>query len=253
MKKLHPDNEIQKRLKAMRLYAEKVSRHFGEEDIHQLRVNYKKARAFIRLSNGKKVKKLLPPTIKDLYTAAGKIRDLQLHIKSVKRYFKDLDSTPTHYLDAVNAELKEAKDEYKQCYKNVSFQRIAKTASANIASDLRHREIKQWVQKQWKRIDKILQLPPDEEQLHEIRKHLKDLHYTQQLSKEKDQDKLIDDLGSFIDMKVLMTLSDQFINSASADEKKIFAAASFQWDSEKKALMEKIEKQLTTLKTKIQV
>jgi hypothetical protein len=160
---------------------------------------------------------------------------------------------PTHYLDAVNAALKEAKDAYKQCYKQVSFQRITKTASANIPSNLKHREIKQWVQKQWKRIDKILESNPDEEELHEIRKHLKDLHYTQQLSKEKDQDKLIDDLGSFIDMKVLMTLSDQFINSASADEKKIFAAASFQWDSEKKALMEKIEKQLTTLKTKIQV
>ncbi|MGN6475718.1 MAG: hypothetical protein ACTHKV_00730, partial [Flavipsychrobacter sp.] len=138
-------------------------------------------------------------------------------------------------------------------YKNVSFQRIAKTASANIPSDLKHREIKQWVQKQWKGIDKISQLPLDEEQLHEIRKHLKDLHYTQQLSKEKDHDELIDDLGSFIDMKVLMMLTDHFINSASADEKKIFAAASFQWDSEKKALMEKIKKQLTTLKTKVQV
>lgn len=253
MKKLHPDKEIQKRLKAMRLCAEKVSLHFGEEDIHQLRVNYKKARALMRLCNGKKVKKLLPSTLKDLYAAAGKIRDLQLHTKTVKRYFKDLHSMPTHYLGAVNAELKEAKDEYKQCYKKVSFQRITKSATANMPSDIRHRDIKQWGQKQWKQIDNIIQSPPDEEQLHEIRKHLKDLHYTQLLSKEKDHDELIDDLGDFIDMKVLIMLNDHFINSASADEKKIFAAASFQWAMEKKTMMEKIGKHLEKLKTKAQV
>jgi len=252
MKKLHPDKEIQKRLRAMRLCAEKVSLHFGEEDIHQLRVNYKKARALMRLSNGKKVKKLLPPPLKDLYAAAGKIRDLQLHTKSVKHYFKDLDAIPAHYLDAVNAKLKEAKEGYKQCYKQVSFPRITKSATANIPSDIRHREIKQWVEKQWKRIDKIMQSSPDEEQLHEIRKYLKDLHYTQLLSKEKGHDELIDDLGDFIDMKVQIMLNDHFINSASADEKKIFAAASFQWAREKKALTEKILDQLEKLKTSAQ-
>ncbi len=250
MKRLHPDKEIQKRLKAMRLCAEKVSLHFGEEDIHQLRVNYKKARALIRLSNGKKVKKLLPLPLKDLYAAAGRIRDLQLHTKSVKHYFKDLDAIPAHYLDAVNAELKEAKEGYTRCYKRVSFQRIIKSATANIPSNIRHREIKQWVEKQWKRIDKIIQSSPDEEQLHEIRKHLKDLHYTQLLSKEKGHDELIDDLGGFIDMKVQIIFNDHFINSASADEKKIFAAASFQWAMEKSAMMEKIMNQLEKLQTK---
>src|SRR6266498_471691 len=58
---------------------------FDAEDIHDLRVGYKKIRAFLRLlqleSHAGDLQ--LPPPLKSVYQTAGKVRDIQLFLGEI--------------------------------------------------------------------------------------------------------------------------------------------------------------------------
>ena len=68
-------------------YFRKVKKHFDDEAIHQLREEYKKLRAFLRLLSwqreGKETAKI-SGRLKRCYTIAGSIRDLQLQQQRIK-------------------------------------------------------------------------------------------------------------------------------------------------------------------------
>jgi CHAD domain-containing protein len=82
-------------------YSKKMKDEFDEETIHNLRVNYKKLRSFLRmlrLRAAQPAELKFSHSLKKLYAAAGKIRDRQLCLKRVKETSKTLARQKTNEL-----------------------------------------------------------------------------------------------------------------------------------------------------------
>src|SRR6185369_6950007 len=87
MKKRDLQKVVAKRLSNIEKYSKQIPGHFTAEDIHELRVEYKKLRAFTRLLQLAKGGGHLdiPAKLKSLYHAAGETRDIQLFLQHVKK------------------------------------------------------------------------------------------------------------------------------------------------------------------------
>src|SRR5688572_16440361 len=82
MKRQALEEVIDKHISSIEKYSERMPGHFDQEDIHDLRVDYKKIRAFIRLLQLEKGTGDLhiPGKLKEVYHAGGKVRDMQLFL-----------------------------------------------------------------------------------------------------------------------------------------------------------------------------
>lgn len=91
MRKQKPEHIIRVLFKRLRKYAGKMKKDDSAEAIHLFRIEIKKLRAFLRLLSLKLKKEdelKLPFKIKKMYKYAGKVRDRQLHRKRMKAAIK---------------------------------------------------------------------------------------------------------------------------------------------------------------------
>src|SRR5689334_22039732 len=89
MKRKYLEEVIHKHGHRIKKYGNQLPGYFEEEAIHELRLEYKKLRAFVRLVQmeaGASRQLTIPPALKKIYHAAGAVRDLQLFIPQVKDY-----------------------------------------------------------------------------------------------------------------------------------------------------------------------
>lgn len=161
----------------------KVSTDFDKEDLHQLRVNYKKFRAFTRLlffnSQDKRFK--FSKKIKLLYHTGGCIRDYQLQQDRIKKLSK-MKHLPHGYISF----LKRSIHSFQNKFAGISYKkaisknknRLAESLPLPVSPELFGLFFKQ----QWSLIHAIVkQQSFTDEHLHGIRKYLKDIHYNQEL------------------------------------------------------------------------
>ena len=212
-------NRLEKRL-------EKISKRFDSNNIHELRVEYKKLRAFHRLlsvANKKYPAIKIPAKLKNTYHLLGLARDLQLLLKKIKEDAKyDPESTKElriliwHEISRIKSLLPgmHAKHGIKS-YKNKSF--------AIIPAKLKAGVLKKSVENNFLAIGKIISDHRfSDNDIHSVRKHLKDILYdlreldeaakkltVLRVLKGRDEnyfDQLLNELGEFNDSRTAIGL-----------------------------------------------
>lgn len=150
---------------------------FDIEDIHDLRVEYKKLRAFIRLlqeeDDNSKLK--IPGKVKAVYTSAGPVRDLQLFFPLVEPHFSQLSSR--QYLERLNKKLEVGKNDLQQAIKYTSFEKTEEALLSQLPKNLHTKTVRKFALDKIAAIQTGLHSIHHDEDLHTIRKELKDLIY----------------------------------------------------------------------------
>jgi len=173
------------RKKIKKLY-KKVVKGFDKEEVHDFRVEVKKLRALLRLlfhdRNGKKYK--VPKQIKGLYRCTGHIRNLQLQEEKIIQFTFRENVWPAEYIAflrskqqswILNARKYKGEKPYKRSEEN-SIKKGMKGLDKKI--------VKSYVEYQRGLIQNILLLEHFEDNdLHQLRKHLKDILYNWKLIK----------------------------------------------------------------------
>lgn len=179
MKRRELEKVVEKHLKHIEKHSGKIPGSFVEEDIHELRVEYKKLRAFIRLVKlDKDAGDLkLPGKLKSLYHAAGKVRDLDLFIKQVLSPAQEDNQALPHYTKHLNHELFAAKVALVSEIEKAGFDKINKSLLDELPSSLKDDTVKKFVHRKVAAIRLILLAVETEKELHTIRKQLKDIIY----------------------------------------------------------------------------
>lgn len=115
-----------------------------------------------------------PSVFKHLFTAAGEIRDRQL----LSTYFQPSDMEQLSvYLNRVGQELFAAKEKFVSIGENVSFKKLGKKYEAHLPDYLSDDQLKHFIAEKKGAIRVALITKEEDNSLHTIRKHLKDLLY----------------------------------------------------------------------------
>jgi CHAD domain-containing protein len=212
----HITNNQYRKLKK---HIKKVAEDFDMEAIHQLRVEYKKLRAFLRMlshqretSGEIKVSK----TLKGLYTISGSIRDLQLQQKRIQEATKNEQKKPKAYLTLLQKEMDSLKPELSEILLENPVNGSKKKTDAAIPNEFPLSSFKNFVQQKWAAVNAIIISGHfSDDNVHLVRKNFKDLVYNLKLYKgveheilsasihkgkdEKYYSQLLEELGSFQD------------------------------------------------------
>ena len=176
-------HEIKHRFHTIDKLAKKSIPKFDEDVVHDFRVEVKKLRAFLRLINTELAKEIsfkIPKKLKVFYRHLGAIRSIQLHLQ----YIADTVPRGKHvikpYLQLLRNEMNEWKKEAKEVIPGHA--EIGKEKSDildSLPDKLSEDGIKKFVIQKATSINAILVLDnPAEEDMHNLRKELKDIQYT---------------------------------------------------------------------------
>ena len=171
-----------KRFKRIRKHYSGLLKDFDVEEIHFFRLEIKKLRAFIRLVNislpGKNTIKI-NKKVKSFYNATGNIRNLQLHQQRINQFCNGLLlPKPTAYLQALHKGEMTQKQKAKQLAKKISFDQFRKKALNSVHNKLKARPAQAFIiQKKLELFELVSRQYYHDEELHDIRKTLKDLQY----------------------------------------------------------------------------
>lgn len=144
----------------------------AENLLHDFRVEYKKTRALIRLSTKLKI----PAALKDLYSAAGKVRELQL-IRHTLLQLTTEEKIP-RYISLLNQKYTTATEQLKK-EAGLNHHNSIKKLQHQLPVKLSKKKAAGFVNKQLHHLTLLIQVKKNKEaHLHEARKLVKDLLYT---------------------------------------------------------------------------
>lgn len=165
-----------KYVKLLEKYCRNIPGSFTVEDIHELRVGYKRLRAFVRLCNeDARARHLkIAGSITEVYKAAGAVRDLQLFIANIVLFAKVQFALP-RFTKCMQLQLFRAKETMVKKIEKVDWDKALKSLKSELPPVLQDATIRQFVNRKVAAIH-ILQLAAErEEDLHDVRKNVKDL------------------------------------------------------------------------------
>ena len=159
--------------------AARIPGYFKEKDIHDWRVAYKKLRAFLRMItvmvNGHVP--LMTKDIRKMYAAAGETRQLSLYLSVFESNVgAPIESYPA-YTGTLNKQLFAAKENFTRRLDVFSFENEMARWNVMLPGYLTSDIIKTFLQKKITAIGLILLVADNDETLHALRKHLKDIIY----------------------------------------------------------------------------
>ena len=209
---------------------------FDQEDIHDLRVGYKKIRAFLRLLQLEKDGSDLhiPDKLKAVYQICGKVRDWQLFLAelhaigvtaalpvSLTRWCQQLFTYKEQAVTAIEA---------------INFKKLRDAIAKELPRQLHDETIKKFVLQKVAAIHIVLLAADNEHDLHTIRKQLKDIIYTIRIfehdlgipfpvsawTSEKELSDMASRLGDFNDLCLSISLLQSgYSNAGNKEEKSI--------------------------------
>ncbi|WP_276480040.1 CHAD domain-containing protein [Paraflavitalea pollutisoli] len=177
MKKAYLADVIKKHGRRIRRYGKQLPGSFDPEMVHDLRVEYKKLRAFIRLlQEGKKGKDLdMPADIKNMYHAAGRVRDLQLFVPQVA----DREALNGIVLGEYSAYLQQrlfrAKESLVRVIEHMHAGKGVEQLTRALPASLDDKVIRRFIHRKIASVHVILLALEQDRELHSIRKQLKDI------------------------------------------------------------------------------
>ncbi|GAB4091701.1 CHAD domain-containing protein [Flaviaesturariibacter terrae] len=182
MKKKDALSFLRQRCHALARHSENVLEEFAAEDIHQFRVEVKKLRAFVALcgAGGEAARPLrIGKKMHAFYHAVGELRGLQIQEKTVLRLSAAFKShVPYHYLENLQAKQSLLKEEIRRqrcSWSHSGFWRRARRVLQENRKAPRAEGFLRSTQLELRRL--LTVATPGEEQLHELRKILKNLLY----------------------------------------------------------------------------
>lgn len=211
--------------KKLQQHINKIAVHFDTEDIHQFRITYKKLRAFFRMlpkQNNTEKAIAIPKKLKKVYALLGTIRDLQLQQQRTIASNKNLKKLAP-YINLLQQQIDKLKPQLLNLVTENPVAKSKNKTTVKLPEKISSEGFKKFAQQNWQAIHHILATGNfSDENIHTIRKLLKDLLYNlkaadafdKQLSamhiwKGKDAAYfagLLDELGIFQDKCTAVTL-----------------------------------------------
>jgi CHAD domain-containing protein len=208
---LHTDAYLKSLLKNISKILKKRRWNEKAENVHQLRINTKKLKAFLDLLKYLfpkiKSKKILRP-FKKIFKQSGKVRDLQLAASSLKKE----DVMPTGYFHELDARIQKEQKKLRRMNNNKLAKQMNKAIKKATSFDISGHtdQIGEYLLMQQHEIASMaLQNLSDTAHIHELRKRLKSYYYNSKAidpDNEKKLDKtnqLQDQLGKWHDERTL--------------------------------------------------
>lgn len=161
-----------------------IKKDFDSAAIHDFRVDVKKLRSFIKLLalEPKAAKDLmLPPGIKKLYTLCGKIRDIQLQQLRMKEAFKDYNQLD-EYENLLNNEMNRWMKKVNIALRYRPLLDAEQKLPGNLPDRLSRGSIQQFFRQKKENMCTIISVGFFiDDELHSIRKNIKDIIYINKL------------------------------------------------------------------------
>lgn len=239
----------------------KITGNFKKEDIHQLRVDYKKLRAFLRMLEQQKNKPgkiSLSKKIKRAYRFSGKIRDLQLFqhqiLKSINKEFQH----PQLLLRSLQKEIKLLKPQLTKIITAIPFLKNKRKINTALPEVFTGGNLKKYIQTTQIAISALMATKfLSDKKIHMLRKKLKDLFYNfnnyeplksdksvKKKWKTKDShfpEQLLNELGIFQDKcTAIALLKTQQLSNVNQHNQETIMLLNKIWQWEKAAIKKKL-------------
>jgi CHAD domain-containing protein len=161
-------------------YGSQLPGSFDAEAIHELRVEYKKLRAFVRLVQmdaDASRQLLIPAPLKDLYHAAGAVRDLQLFMPQVTLLTAKENSSLPSYVQQLEQRLFKSKEALVKAIEEVDIDKELHKTLKGLPKELEDAAIRKFIHYKVATVQLTLLALAKDKELHSIRKQLKDIIY----------------------------------------------------------------------------
>lgn len=211
----------------LRKHLKKIIEYFDTETIHEFRVEYKKLRAFLRLlsfDKRKKEKIKISPELKSTYQCLGHIRDLQLQRQRVLETTINEHEKPRAHRIILQKEINRLKPGLIYLASKEPVEESKKETLPFLPHQFKVNIFKNFILEKWEEIYAIILSENfSDENLHSIRKNLKDLFYNMKIYKgknyktvsamilngwnEQDLNQLLEELGNYHDMCTAIALA----------------------------------------------
>lgn len=231
---------------------EKCSNHlpgsFDQEDIHDLRVNYKKVRAFLRLLQLEKGAGdlAIPAKLKSLYHHGGHVRDWQLFLDELHRV--EVAAKIPACMRRLNQQLFTYKEQAVHAVETTHFKKLLHGIIKELPRQLHDSTFNKFMQQKIAAIHILLLAADNEKDLHSIRKQIKDIAYIMRIyesdwgipfpgvewKSEKELSDMASELGDFNDRCLAISLLQSgYSDDCDNDEKKQLQELQSTWVQQK--------------------
>ncbi len=238
---------------------------FETETIHQFRVNYKKLRAYLRMlaskhPGGNKIP--ISKNIKNCYRICGKFRDLQLQQLRINQV-ESIETTP--YCALLNHESERLKPLLEECISEMNTRTCKKKMADDLPESFTAEDFTKYADKliveinTWALSDHFT-----DDEIHSLRKLLKDLMYNISLYKgaeqkilstqifkeinEKEIEILLNELGEFQDKcRSIDLISLYWLNQLNSKSQQELSGIRKKWIKEKSAMRKKLEQRIKNI------
>ena len=174
-------NITDRHYKQLNKLIKKIDRQLTKKDIHQFRVEYKQLRAFLRMISmectmTREIK--IGKNLKNTYHILGTIRDLQLQIKNIRAATKQDPIKPKEYLSLLQKEINKLQITLVEILLNKPVTRSQKKTDALLPKKFPLKDLSIFIKKKQANINAIITAGNfRDDNIHTIRKQLKDLYY----------------------------------------------------------------------------
>ena len=244
-----------------------IAEDFDMEATHQFRVEYKILRAFLRMISQEhetagEIK--FPKKLKKAYNILGSIRDLQLQQQQIMEVTRQEIKRPQAYFTLLQKEIGKLKPEFSEIFSEKPVNESKNKTGASFPDEFLLYSFKNFVQKKWATVYGIILSDYfSDDNIHAIRKNLKDLFYTLKIyerveheplwlsiGKGKDKqyfNKLLDELGSFQDKcTAIALLRSYWLNSLNKYNRELLERIKKIWLQDKQSMKQLLIKKLKT-------
>ena len=167
-------------LEEIRKHYKRTVKSFDKQEVHHFRVEVKKMRALIRLLFYNKLRKAIkiPERINNLYKCTGNIRNLQLQQERIIHFTFKSNVWPKSYISFLGSRQQKLRKEAGK-YKNEKPVNSRETKRIrNELKKLENKKIKAYAYHQAQLLQNLLLLEHfEDDDLHQLRKFLKDILY----------------------------------------------------------------------------
>ncbi|WEK21047.1 MAG: CHAD domain-containing protein [Candidatus Pedobacter colombiensis] len=234
---------LEKRMAYIEKYAKLILAGGDKEAIHQLRIGFKKLRAFLRLAGLKssaEKRPMIPSELKQIYRYTGKVRDLQLYYHNIFPFYHKADSYPHQVLHQIAV----AKGTLLTVLKDFRFYKATKRMKKKAPDGVSKRILDKFIQKKTVAIGKLTGGNIQNGRLHVLKKYLKDVSYTLKVFHTRarkyfpiagkvnrhELDELSNILNEYLDCVVGLTLLNEALSGdLSADDADILKKIKKEW------------------------
>jgi CHAD domain-containing protein len=261
MKRQALEEVVNRYIEQIEKHSDRVPGNFDQSAIHDLRVGYKKIRAFLRLLQLEPDAGDLqmPLKLKAVYQSSGKVRDLQLFLEQIGNA-ADAALLPA-YCKCCNQQLFACKEQAVKSIEDIQFKKVIHSIKKELPGHLQPDILRKFMQQKIAAIHILLLVVNDDKDLHTIRKHLKDIIYViriyehdfempfpiQDYASEKQLSDMASRLGDFNDCCIAVSLLQTLcVNESSMiNEKLLLQKLQQNWvhqkEEQKKKLLQEVQ------------